>query len=199
MLEQIGFASGIFSGPDQKLSIRHRELLALTYSVRKFEYWLMGTVFVACVDHHSLVFLLKEKSKQKLSLKLANAMIYLSNLTFEISHQAGNSDVVLTPDCLSRSIEFAKLETYAACDDKIIPDKIFALLSAPIIAVVQIRGMKQYLATAAGADASTTVVDSFSKCDKNYTLVFADTKYTLDEVIALQSEDNYCKDAKLKL
>ena len=73
VLEQLGFASGIFSGPDQKLSIRHRELLALTYSVRKFEYWLMGTVFVACVDHHFLVFLLKEKSKQK-AKKIAESL-----------------------------------------------------------------------------------------------------------------------------
>ena len=199
-LEILGYASGIFSEPDSRLSARHRELLALTYGIRSFEYWLTGSEFTCVVDHQSLIYLLQEKSKQKLSLKLHNAMIYLTNYQFKVLHKPGNHPWMASPDALSRAIDFSELDLAAKEQEDIIPDKIFSLWHTPYISCIEDEPRTKIFlrSLVRGSNADDTHI---LKAKENHVLEFGETALTLNDLKLLQEQDDYCKNMvnKIKL
>ena len=148
------------------------------------EYWLLETTLKCEVDHHSLIFLLKEKAKQKLTLKIVNCMVYLQNFTFSVVHKPGNSPIMTTPDALSRSVDFTDTEKHVATPGDVIPIKIFSLIHTPLIShEVESEKTRYFLRSMIGF----------------YILAFADNEYTIEDIIKFQNNDPECIDIKIKI
>ena len=128
--ESLGFFSTVFSNAEQKLSSRHRELLAICYGVRHFRYSLLGANFFVVTDHKSLIDIFSAKSKSEMSLKVLNSLIYLTQYQFKVIHKPGTDEMISVSDALSRTpISPSDLEESQARPD--LPDKIFHLRFCP--------------------------------------------------------------------
>ena len=125
-LEPLSYHSGLFSNAERRLSSRHRELLGITYSIRNFEYELVGNKFTVVTDHQSLVQLMNAKSKNELSNKLVNCLIYLFQFDFDVVHKPGKSDIMAVSDALSRT-PITKIDIEQLSDQIDIPDKIYLI------------------------------------------------------------------------
>ena len=190
--EPLGYASGVFSEPDKRVSIRHRELLSFIYAVRNFEYWLLGASFYSIIDHHSLVFLMNEKSRKKLNLKILNGINYLHNFTFKIIHKNGSDPIMATADALSRSLTLEEAEKMVPTPD-IIPDRIFYLThtnsACDNIMAINLRRF---------ARGSSNEENFFEKQSK-FVLSIGERKISHSEFIKMQSSDSYINNLKNKL
>ena len=129
--EVIGYFSRSFSPADKKRGMRVKELLALSYAIRHFEYFLINTQFDVVTDHKSLLYLYREHMKTNLDLKLVNVFVYLQNYDFKIYHQPGNSPIMQSADALSRLEKFSLDELDLKCEENNIPDRVFALIHTP--------------------------------------------------------------------
>ena len=136
--EVVGYFSKIFNPAESRLSSRHREILALTYSVRYFEYHLIGTKFNCLIDHKSMLYLFREHFKSALTTKMSNCMIYLLNFDFQLIHVAGTDEKIASSDYLSRLPVKSISELEKMSHSTEIPDKIFQIMHLPVQANINI-------------------------------------------------------------
>ena len=128
----MAYHSGVFSNAEQKLSSRHRELLAIVKSVRHFSYDLIGQKFTIYTDHQSLIHLMTAKNRGELNTKLFNAMVYLLNFDFNVIHKRGNDPIMVVSDAISR-LPFTKEDLIKYSEVSDIPEKLFLISSLPIM------------------------------------------------------------------
>ena len=197
-LEIIAYNSGVFSKSDQRLGCRHRELLALTYGIKHQEYYLLGAKFTCVIDHHSLVFLLQEKSRQKLPLKIINCINYLYNFDFKILHRAGNHEWLITPDCLSRSISLEDIKKYHNNEVEIIPDKIFSMLCMPKIFAISENPKLKYFLRSAVRGKNNSDEEILEQKIENI-LDFGIHSYSLKDIFENQQNDKSIKNIFQKI
>ena len=101
-MTELGYFSKVFSQPEARLSSRHREILALTYAIKNFEYHLIGVPFNSFIDHKSMLFLFKEHYRSQLTTKMHNCLVYLQNFEMKLIHVNGDDPRMASADCLSR-------------------------------------------------------------------------------------------------
>ena len=101
-LRTIGYFSKALQGPDLKRPMRIKELFALTFAIKHFEFFLIGTEFDAYVDHKSLIYLFREQQQSRLDIKLTNVHNYLMQFDFTIIHKPGNDPAMASADFFSR-------------------------------------------------------------------------------------------------
>ena len=101
-LRTIGYFSKALQGPDLKRPMRIKELFALTWAIKHFEFFLIGTEFDAYVDHKSLIYLFREQQQSRLDIKLTNVHNYLMQFDFKIIHKPGNDPAMASADFFSR-------------------------------------------------------------------------------------------------
>ena len=209
VLEPLSYHSGLFSHAERRLSSRHRELLGITYSVRHFEYELVGNKFTVVTDHQSLVQLMNAKSKNELSNKLINCLIYLFQFEFDVVHKPGKSDIMTVSDALSRT-PITKIDIEQLADRIDIPDKIFMMDCYPN-AVYNVNEPKRYYLRSHQKlinEHVTTPPDD--RCDKeiNHEETISNQKYFLrigsrqlskEEFSTLQQNDNKIQNVLQKL
>ena len=130
-LEPIDYHSCTLSGPDSRRPSRHKELLALCFGIRHFEFYLICANFTVISDHKSLLYLYREHLKTELDLRLVNVFHYLLRFNFEILYRPGDSDVLLSADCLSRlpKTSFDEMEDEIKTTE--IPDHVFSMIHTP--------------------------------------------------------------------
>ena len=129
-LETIGYTSKKFTDPEIRRSMREKELFGLSYAVRAFEYYLIGTEFVIVSDHKSLLYLYREHLRTSLDVKLVNIWTYLQNFSFEIVHRPGDSPIMASADCISRLPRTTMTELEKQCGLEI-PDRVFSMCHFP--------------------------------------------------------------------
>jgi transposase InsO family protein len=127
----IGYFSRHLNGPDQRRSMRQKELLAVAYSIKSFEYYLIGKKFDLVVDHKSLIYLFKEKRRKDLCYKFTNIFHYLLNFEFNILHHPGESAIMASSDCLSRLEKKTPEELEKESEQEDIPDTVFTMAHLP--------------------------------------------------------------------
>ena len=98
----LGYFSKALTGPDLKRSMRVKELFAMTWAIKHFEFYLLNTEFDCFVDHKSLLYLFREQQLSKLDIKLTNIHCYLNQFDFTIIHKPGNSPIMASADYFSR-------------------------------------------------------------------------------------------------
>jgi hypothetical protein len=98
----LGYFSKALTGPDLKRSMRVKELFAMTWAIKHFEFYLLNTEFDCYVDHKSLLYLFREQQQSKLDIKLTNIHCYLNQFDFTIIHKPGNSPIMASADYFSR-------------------------------------------------------------------------------------------------
>jgi len=197
--EAIGYFSRALSPPDQRRPMRVKELLALVYAIRSFEYYLINVPFKVISDHKSLMYLYNEHLKTALDHKLTNIFYYLQNFEFAIFHAAGTSDVMASADCLSRipSSSFAEMEEILNQNE--VPDKIFTMVHLPEKANEEIcPKMKVYLrALARGTEEPT--IDEEDDEDGKIILRFEDYVFSEKEMLKRQDESKTIANIKNKI
>ena len=200
--EVIGYFSRALSLPDQRRPMRVKELLALVYAIRSFEYYLINVPFKVISDHKSLLYLYKEHLKTALDAKLTNIFYYLQNFEFAIFHVAGTSEIMASADCLSRipSSTFAEMEEVLNQND--VPDRIFSMFHLPENAERNIcQKMERYLrALARGTEkpAETTVEPKLTSEEK-VIVRFEDYELTTTEMLKRQTECKVVAQIRKKL
>ena len=101
-LEVIGYYSKKLTPPEEKRPMRTKELLAMAYGIKAFEYYLDGCHFDVVTDHKSLLYLYKEHLKTALDVKLTNIHYYLNQFSFTIIDRPGADEWMASADYLSR-------------------------------------------------------------------------------------------------
>ena len=184
----VAYFSRYLSGPDQRRSMRIKELLALTYAIRHLEYYLLNTKFVVVSDHKSLCYLYREHMKSTLDAKLTNIFYYLLNFNFTIVHTKGDSELMKSADCLSR-IKSSKLDELDAIfteDD--VPERIFALIHLPRKSIRESDSkMRYFLRSIAKGVEESPSDDAEEKTDVNVALKFEDYNISTEEMLKRQS------------
>jgi len=130
-LVPIGYFSRELTGPDLRRSMRQKELLAVAYAIKSFEYYLIGAEFDLVVDHKSLIYLFKEKRRKELDCKFTNIYHYLLKFTFNILHRPGDSPILASSDCLSRLPRKTQKELEDECEYEEIPNTVFSMMHMP--------------------------------------------------------------------
>ena len=143
-LQPLAYHSGLFTAAERRISSRHRELLAITFSIRRFEYDLIGQTFVVITDHRSLVNLLTAKSRNELNLKLVNCLYYLFQFDFSVSYAAGESNIMKASDALSRT-PISKADILELAERNEIPEKVFFLNTLPSTLENETQKTRYYL------------------------------------------------------
>ena len=194
-LETIGYSSRRFTEAEIRRPMRSKELLALTYGIKSFEYYLIGTRFQVISDHRSLLYLYKEHMRTLLDLKQTNIFHYLLNFDFEILHRPGNSDILASADALSRlpKSTFDDLEKQIQNDP--IPDRVFAMTLLPEQFDEQTPKRSKIFLRALAKQKDEETDQSTSKI----VVKFSDYEITRAKMRELQSECNSCKDIREKL
>ena len=196
--ETIGYFSKIFSPPETRLSSRHREILALSYGIKYFEYHLLGAEFFALVDHKSMLYLFKEHFRANLTMKMQNILIYLQQFTFKLIHISGTDEKMQSADCLSRLpvTTLSDLEKQSQTTD--IPDKLFLIAHLPEQADKEIQPNTSIFLRELVRQADSPPL---STRDPNNPIIltFSDYNLTRAQLIDKQSACNYVKNIKLKL
>ena len=197
-LEPLAFHSGLFSNAERRLSSRHRELLAITFSIRHFEYDLVGNHFDIITDHQSLINILSAKSKNELSLKLVNAIIYLMNFEFSVTHQPGKSDVMAVSDALSRT-KITKQDLIELSERNEIPEKLFFLDHLPASIENTPGDQQHYLRSHLENLRSPDQSEGDNPEKTDYFIRFAERELCVKEFINHQAEDSKIANIKRKL
>ena len=198
VLEPIGYHSRTLNGPDSRRPSRHKELLALCFGIRHFEYYLIGATFTVVSDHKSLLYLFREHLKTELDMRLVNVFHYLQRFTFNILHRPGDSDVMVSADCLSRlpKTSFEDMEDEIRSTE--IPDHVFSLVHTPDqFESTASNPMKLFLrAFAKPRDNSETAEKTINEPN---ILQFGDYEISRKEMIELQTKCPEIKNVLLKL
>ena len=193
-LETLGFSSRRLTDPEVRRPMRSKELLALSYGVKAFEYYLIGTPFKIVSDHKSLTYLYREHMRTQLDLKLSNIFFYLQHFEFQIVHRPGNSEIMASADALSRLPSETLDELHRQLQYDEIPDRVFSMVhltdqfekdTAP--------KMKYFLRTLAKGNETQTEEPT------KYILQFEEFSITPDKMIELQNQCTSCKDIIHKL
>ena len=215
--EALGYHSFVFNNAERKLSSRHRELLAITFSVRHFSYDLYGNKFTVITDHASLRHIFTARSKSELSMKLTNALIYLMNYDFDVIHKSNPDPMITVSDVLSRTpITKTDLEELSQRSD--VPCKIFHLKVCPgTPQAAELLNEKSTVDFASHLGVLTRAQkrleekpdfhDSDDKIsieepeDKPESIIFSfgNSQVNRDELSKLQKEDSYLRDIFEKL
>ena len=96
--QPIGFFSKKFKSSEQHLAPFDKELSAIFYAIKHFEYLLEGREFKVMTDHKPIISALKNNSKK--SPKQQRQLAYISEFTSNIEHIPGKNNIVA--DTLSR-------------------------------------------------------------------------------------------------
>ena len=192
--EPIGYFSRVFTAAEQRASSRHRELYALVYAIRNFEYYLIGRKFVSVVDHKSLLYLFKEHMKTKLNNRLVNCFVYLQSFDMSLIHKPGESPEMASADALSRMpvTNFELMEAEAQIDA--IPDKIFLMEHLPSQSEFDMSNE-----TRKQLDELVTGDKNNIPVNENIVLRFGEYSYTTVDMVDLQSKCSFVKNISQKL
>ena len=95
-----GHASGKFSDAEKHYHTVYKEILAVKYGIKKFEFHLVGHNFLVQLDNSSFPKILEFKNKELPEPQLLRLKDWFSKYQFEVKHIKGTSNVV--PDFLSR-------------------------------------------------------------------------------------------------
>ena len=199
--EVIGYFSKSLSGPDSRRPMRVKELLALTYSIRHFEFYLLNATFTCITDHKSLLYLYREHLRTNLDAKLTNIFFYLQNFDFKIAHASGNSPIMASADCLSRIKTTSFHEISELFDRNEIPDRLFSLTHFPGQNEGQNK-MRIFLrALAHGNENLQDENESQNDLEEKSKVVFQfeDYKFTRDSLIKSQNDCPDVKNIRVKL
>ncbi|KAM9892021.1 hypothetical protein OXX69_012141, partial [Metschnikowia pulcherrima] len=93
----VAFESRKFKGAELNYDVREKEFLAIIHALKKWRHYLLDKPFVLYTDHHSLQFVLTQKTP---SGRIARWLDVLAEYNFEIRYIQGPRNVVA--DCLSR-------------------------------------------------------------------------------------------------
>ena len=188
----VGYYSSVFTKPEMRLSSRHREILALCFGIKHFEFHLIGTKFSAIVDHKSLLYLFREHFKTTLSTKMVNVLCYLQNFEFDLLHYAGSSPIMASADFMSRLpiSTIDELERESREDDLV--DKVFILTHLPDTQMS--NSSKIFLRKFAGQKEPEQ-----DPIDKEIVLKFEDFEFSRSEMKELQEKCSFCSNILRKI
>ena len=196
--QPIGYYSKVFSNAEKRASARHRELYALVYAIRNFEYYLLGREFNSIVDHKSLLYLFREHSKTQLNSRLFNSLVYLQNHQMRLYHYPGNSNEMVSADALSR-LPVSDLEKLEAESQKeSIPDKIFTILHQPLRSEKIFTAPERILLRKYAA-APINNPQTNKETENPIVLKFADQIYKKDDIFVAQSKCKFAANIGQKL
>lgn len=93
-----GFVSRLYLGAEKKYATTEQEALAVVWSIKQFEHYLIDKPFTVITDHHALQWLPTKRSDNKRIVRWA---IYLSQFSFAVQYRKGSENA--NADALSRS------------------------------------------------------------------------------------------------
>lgn len=93
----VAYESRKFKGAELNYDVREKEFLAIIHALKKWRHYLLGKPFILYTDHHSLQYVLTQKTPTG---RIARWMDVLAEYSFEIRYIQGPKNVVA--DCLSR-------------------------------------------------------------------------------------------------
>ena len=196
--ETIGYFSKVFSPAEMRLSSRHREILALSYGIKHFEFHLIGANFHAFVDHKSMLYLFREHYKSNLTTKMQNVLIYLQQFNFKLIHLSGQDEKMISADCLSRLPINSLDELEKQSQNTTLPDKLFMIAHLPAQATDEIDASQTFFLRefARSPDSEPLVLN-----DQNNPIIltFSDFNVTRAQMIDYQKKCNFIKDINIKL
>jgi hypothetical protein len=96
----ISFAARSLSKSERNYGATQRELLAIIFSLQKFNDYIYGTKFTLYTDHHSLIHLFTQKKSNYMINKWIETLLLYD---FEVIHIPGITNIL--PDKLSRFYE----------------------------------------------------------------------------------------------
>ena len=203
-LQPLAYHSGLFTAAERRISSRHRELLAITFSIRRFEYDLIGQTFVVITDHRSLVNLLTAKSRNELNLKLVNCLYYLFQFDFSVSYAAGESNIMKASDALSRT-PISKADILELAERNEIPEKVFFLNTLPSTLENETQKTRYYLRSVSKiiqeennelhGPAQPHKLDELTA----HVIRIADKTFSKDEIVRLQRQCRHCANIRTKI
>ena len=196
--ETIGYFSKVFSPAEMRLSSRHREILALSYGIKHFEFHLIGAEFHAFVDHKSMLYLFREHFKSNLTTKMQNVLIYLQQFNFKLIHVSGQDEKMLSADCLSRIPINSLDELEKQSQDTNLPDKLFLIAHLPEQAKIDLDPAQAILLRKFSRAPDSQPLTSHDAANP-IVLTFSDFNITRAQMIDYQSKCNFVKNIKHKL
>lgn len=115
----VAYLSRTLSKTERNWTTTEKELLAIVWSIKKFDHFLNGKPFRIETDHHALCWLLNGKKKQ-VSQKLTRMALFLTQYEIEgIYHVKGKKHIIA--DCLSRFPVFGPDEDESDDEEEFIP------------------------------------------------------------------------------
>ena len=177
---------------EKRTGSRTREIYALADSCKAFEFYLIGTPFVAITDHLSVKWLLSSYKSNNLSARLLNILAYLYKFDITISHMKNTSPEIVASDVLTKNYTLDELTNNV--EESQIPDVINCLLISPLVYNHNNDGRKKYCLreNVRNVDSGVTEVGQFTpKADIAFQ--FSDTVFKKAEFIKLQNEDSFCQ------
>ena len=95
-----GYASGQFKEAEKHFHTVYKEILAVKYGIKKFEFHLVGYNFLVHMDNSSFPKIMDFKNKGIPEPQLLRLKDWFSKYQFEVKHIKGNSNLI--PDLLTR-------------------------------------------------------------------------------------------------
>ncbi|KAF2068905.1 hypothetical protein CYY_009774 [Polysphondylium violaceum] len=108
VMKPIWFHSRKLTGVQKKYGVGDREMLAIFDSLQKFKHLLFSKKVAVYTDHKNILFILRNKGKNELSLRQNNYISFFDEFNLEVLHIEGKSNKIA--DLLSRKFDNCQWE-----------------------------------------------------------------------------------------